>query len=93
MIMEVTPYEHGKINGVKYRYFETGLLEEEAEYSKDVLNGFIIKYNSDGTVRLKQEYKKGFPIEKVAEIRSEIDQEIDEEKPDLLSEEEMDRLL
>ena len=64
----------------------------EAEYTRDVLNGFVTKYNSDGTVKLKQGYKKGFPIEKNEEIRRE-EKKKEEEKEELLSQEELDRLL
>ena len=84
------------VTGTRCRYFETGLLEEEAEYVRDVLNGFVTQYNSDGTVRVKREYKKGFPIEIEKEIRRDEKEDQEEKKEEVveqLTQEELDRLL
>ena len=94
MIMETIPYENGRVHGTKSRYFDTGLLEEESEYQRDVLNGFVTRYNADGSVAYKQEYKKGFPVEKREEIVEKKQRKLEEEpKQEMLTPEELDRLL
>ena len=63
---------------------------------RDVLNGFVVQYNSDGSIRSKREFRKGFPVEVEKEIRKEDAEDKEEKKEEVveqLTKEELDRLL
>ena len=94
--IEEIPYKNGRINGVKKRFFENGSIAEEAQYTRDVLDGEVKIYSLDGRIIALKYFRKGEEIEKesVGKYREQLEKEKEEKsKIEYLTEDEMKRLL
>lgn len=56
------PYIAGKRHGVAKTYDELGRLVQEDTYEDDKLSGETIRYNTDGTIKVKTIYDNGYPV-------------------------------
>lgn len=80
---------------MRRRFYDTGMLQEEAEYQKDVLNGKVNRYSPDGTLEETIYFRKGSQAEEHPEI---LEQKIKEEaeknsKKNMLTQEELNKLI
>ena len=93
--MEENPYRNGKLDGTRKRFYDTGMLQEEAEYQKDVLNGKVNRYNPDGILEETIFFRKGSQVEEHPEVLEQKEKE-EEEKKDMqnrLTEEQLNKLI
>lgn len=71
-ILVEIPYTAGKRHGVAKTYDELGRLVQEDTYEDDKLSGETIRYNTDGTIKVKTIYDNGYPVYRIDESGNRI---------------------